>query len=423
MIMVHFLRNETRRPGATIPLFALLLVPLLGMLAFSVDIGYIALVATDLQTAADAAALAGAEKLQEFYVDYTLPNQLYKSAIVTTATTNVSGSPMETAKRFASYNKAGNVFIGLRDQDITFGFTDANGTYHSNYNGVGLGNGFPNSIKVIARRDGSANSPLSLFFGPVFGFKTKELTATATATIYSGDVTSLQAIPGVNAHILPLALDMNVWKTFYETGASPDGTTYFAPNGYPQLHVYPLAFGYPYSTETPGSFGLLDVGVDANNSPAFRRWIDEGETPNDIAYLIDNNLVPVSVSNPKNWKCGPGLKSTLVSDFQLQMGKPNVIPLFKPYRAPAPFVAIQNSDSYIAAKSQGQNATYAIVGFAGVTITQAEAQGSNMDISVQPYAIVDPTAVILNPRPSGTQSSQFGSSTIITTFISAKLTQ
>jgi uncharacterized membrane protein len=40
----------------------------MGMLSFSIDLGYIALVKTDLQTAADAAALAGAEKLQQLYV-------------------------------------------------------------------------------------------------------------------------------------------------------------------------------------------------------------------------------------------------------------------------------------------------------------------------------------------------------------------
>src|SRR5713101_8382802 len=114
---MRYLHPEARRCGATIPLFALLLVPLMGMLAFSIDIGYMALVKTDLQTAADAAALAGAEKLQDLYVQYTLPGQTNQSQILSYATTNSSGSPMETAERFASYNKGGNVSITVRDQD------------------------------------------------------------------------------------------------------------------------------------------------------------------------------------------------------------------------------------------------------------------------------------------------------------------
>jgi hypothetical protein len=44
-----------------------------------------------------------------------------------------------------------------------------------------------------------------------------------------------------------------------------------------------------------------------------------------------------------------------------------------------------------------------------------------MNISIQPAAIVDPTAVILNPSPARpSQLTQFGASQ--TTFVSAKLT-
>src|SRR5215471_17436522 len=162
--MKRVLPAETPRRGATVPLFAVLLIPLLGMLAFSIDIGYMALVRTDLQTAADAAALAGAEKLQDLYVQYTLPGQTNQSQILNYATTNSPGSPMATAERFASYNKAGNVAITVRDPDVSFSFMDASGNFNSN------SGGFPNSITVITRRDGIMNSPVSLFFGPIFGF-------------------------------------------------------------------------------------------------------------------------------------------------------------------------------------------------------------------------------------------------------------
>ena len=59
------MRNQlrsTRRRGAVAPLCALLIVPLLGMCAYSIDVGYIIVCHTDLQNAADAAALAGAER-------------------------------------------------------------------------------------------------------------------------------------------------------------------------------------------------------------------------------------------------------------------------------------------------------------------------------------------------------------------------
>src|SRR6266566_4670472 len=150
--MRHFLHHDTRRRGAIIPLFAILLIPLMGMLAFSIDVGWIALVKTDLQTAADAAALAGAEKLQALYVNYQtagLPgSQLSKGSILTTATTNTGtwDSPMYTAEKFASYNKAGNVSIYVRDEDVSFSFNDGSGNFYQNYWAVGLAGGFPNSI-------------------------------------------------------------------------------------------------------------------------------------------------------------------------------------------------------------------------------------------------------------------------------------
>jgi hypothetical protein len=96
------------------------------------------------------------------------------------------------------------------------------------------------------------------------------------------------------------------------------------------------------------------------------------------------------------------------------MGDANLLPLFQ---------AVNSSPAnYQAATGTGQNTTYAIVGFVGVTVTQADGSGSNMIISVQPKATVDPTALLSNPLPAtGTTLTQFGTSQ--TTFVSAKLTQ
>jgi hypothetical protein len=391
------------------------------MLAFSIDVGYIVLANGDLQTAADAAALAGAEKLQELYIQYTLPGQTNQNAILATATTNLPGSPMEAAEKIASSNQVGNVSITVRDVDISFGFTDAQGNYNPNY--VSYNSGFPNSVTVITRRDRFANNPLSLFFGPVVGLSSKELTAMATATIYSGDVNSLQAIPGVKGHILPAALDMNIWQTFYQSGMSPDGIIHTATNGYPQLQVCPCP-------NAPGSFDGLDVGSTQNNVPIFKTGNSNGQTPNDIGYFLNNNLLPVSVNSPQNWRAVSDYTNAPSIDYQGIMGQPFLVPLFKP-------VIPSFGSNYQAVSSQGKkkddgdgddtNAipTYAVVGLVGIKVTQADAGGGSMTISIQPCAIVDPTAVIANPftaKPAGTQSSQF-SGTIITTFTSAKLTQ
>jgi Flp pilus assembly protein TadG len=413
------MNRQAKRPerrGAIVPLFAILLVPILAMLCFSIDAGWMVLTRTDLQSTADAAALAGAEKLQEPYVQYNMPGQLQQATILAAATGNAAGSPMATAQQFSRRNKAGNVNIALLDGDVHFGFTDANGNYTYPYAG------FPNTIEVTVRRDGTANGSLGLFFGGVLGMSTVDLQATARATIYSGTVSSLQVIPGVGAHILPVALDYKVWDNFYSTGQSPDGLIHLnLTNGSPELQVY------PFDTNTPGSFGLIDVGPPSNDVPAFRNWIDDGQTPNDVNYLLNHGMLPVSFDSPKTWKVGPGLNDTLSQSFASQMWQPNLIPLFKAVQYPDP----SNGQTYIAAASQGQNASYAVVGFVGVTISAVSGNGNgngtvSLNVSIQPMAAVDPNGVILNNLPAGTQRNSLTPSvtspTTITTFSSAKLT-
>jgi hypothetical protein len=387
---------------------ALLMTMLVGMLAFSIDIGYICSVEAELQNAADAAALAGAQQMQNGFVSFYSPGQTQQQQIFLQVTTDTSNpaSPIPTAQQFAAANRAGGVFVKVPTTDISFSYYDGTNPFVA----ASYPNYFPNTITVTTRRDNVANTPLGLFFAPIFGINTTNLTATASATIYAGDVSSLQVIPGVDAHILPVALDMNVWANFANANwTSPwlGGNVTTGPNGNPQLQVYPFA------TNTPGSFGLLDLGPPATNTPAFRAWIDSGATPNDINYLLSNNLLPVSITAPQSWTVGPGLKSTLLSNFQSQIGVPNLIPLFQPV-TPLP--------NYVAASGTGSNATYSIVGFVGVTISQAEGSGGGMNISVQSSAIVDPTAVILNASPArASQLTVFGTSQ--TTFVSAKLTQ
>ncbi len=396
--MARSWNQRNRRRGGVAPLFAVLAIPLLGMMAFSIDVGYICLVKGELQTAADAAALAGAQKLQDLYVQYNLPNQTQKSTILANATTNVSGGPMDTAKKFAAYNTAGGVSVTLRDADVTFGFTDANGNYNGSYTG------FPNTISVVARRDGLQNGSVGLFFARVLGKGTQDLQATARATIYVGDVSNLQLLAGMNTRMLPIALDYNDWTTFYSTGRSPDNQIHPGPNGAPQIQIYPV----PKSTS--GNFSLLCIGPPDKNSPTFRTWIDYGMSSSDETYLQTNSLLPVSISSPKQWAGGPGLTDTLVSNFADALGKSNLIPLFKPV----------STTPYQAASGTGQNSTFAIVGFASVQVSQCGGDGSNLVLAIQPMAIYDPTAVINKVTPAGTQNSA-NFSTPLTTFVAPKL--
>jgi Flp pilus assembly protein TadG len=392
-------KHKTRRRGAIAPLTAILLIPLLAMVAFSVDLAYLVMVQTDLQNAADASALAGTQELIVPYVRWSLPGQT--SAAQQAIRSNAISAAQQAAKDYASANVAGGVNITLLDSDIEVGYTDSQGNYNPNP----PQSTFPNTVHVTVRRDKTANTSVSMFFAPVLGTRSVDLSASAKAAAYEGEINTLKSIQGVDAHILPVALDINVWKTFYNTGKSPDGQVHYAPNGYPELQVYPT------DPNTPGSFGLVDTGQPSNDAPAFRAWIEYGDTPNDINYLLNNNLLPVSLDAPQPWKVGPGLKDTLKDNFQDQAGKPNLIPVFVPYQ----------QNPYVAAQGQGQGATYNIVGFVGVDITEVTANGNNLNISIQPTGAIDPTGVITAYRPLGTGTSVIGGSS--TTFTAPKLIQ
>jgi Flp pilus assembly protein TadG len=408
--------QRAKRRGTVIVMTLFLSMALLAMMAFSIDIGYAVAVKSELQNAADAAALAAAQQLQTYFVNYYMPGQTQQQTIYNNAISDMTTStaPIPTAQRFAGYNQAGNVSVTVPEYDITFSYYDG-----TTFSSPTYPNYFPNTVNVTTRRDSLANGPLGLFFARLLGINTVELTATASATIYAGDVMSLNAIPGVNAHILPVALDVHVWMNYQQGNFSSDwlnGLISDGPNNAKQLQVY------PFNTNTPGSFGLLDVGLPANNVPAFRTWIDNGETPNDVSYLLSNQMLPVSVTVPEPWKVGPGLNNTLVNNFGQEAGVPNLIPLFMPV-TPSTLSATTPGSNYVAATAQGQNATYAIVGFAGVTVTQATGNGnSNLSICIQPCGVVDPTAVFSKVSPArAAQPTQFNTSQ--TTFVSAKLTR
>src|SRR5262249_34766227 len=107
MIMRHC--NRSRR-GMAAPLLALMIIPLLGMIAFSVDVGYMITTRTELQNAADAAAMAGAQQLMQPYVQY------YTAADNTTQSTtyaNAIAQAKATAKAVSAFNTAGGVNISL----------------------------------------------------------------------------------------------------------------------------------------------------------------------------------------------------------------------------------------------------------------------------------------------------------------------
>jgi Flp pilus assembly protein TadG len=391
-----------RRRGAIAVFAAFLVVILVGMVAFAVDTGYVVLTRTELQSAADAAALAGADPLMNASVQYQMAGQNpqnAKNGYQGTILGNAMASARTQAKQFAANNSAGGVSsLTLNDSDIEFGFTDASYNYTA-YNSKSPV--FPNTIKVTLRRDSTANGALGLFFAPVIGTSTVNVTATASATIMGGTVNNFKSVNNQNTGMLPMTYDINAWNNFLNTGQWPDGTTTADSNGVPQLQLYP-------SVKDTGNFGQLSLDDSQVGQSTEASWITNGLSSSDLAALQSAGLLPLSGHNPNSWDWmgATGLKTSLAADVNGYAGKTFVLPLFTPYNS--------SSSNYQAGTGQGSNYYYNVVQFVGITIMPG---AGNHQILVEPAAITNPSFVLAGtPAPAGTTS------TPMTTFTYPRLT-
>lgn len=153
------MQNKQQHRGAIILLTVFLIVVLLGMIAFAVDLGYIMMARTQLQTAADSAALAGAGSMGQ--------NQ------------DIS---INAAKSFAAQNLIENKPVQLATSDIIFGTWDKNTQKFTSSSGLS------NAVKVTTRADSTTTGAIPMFFGRVLNLSSVNLKATATATCNPRDI-------------------------------------------------------------------------------------------------------------------------------------------------------------------------------------------------------------------------------------------
>lgn len=228
--MVSFsYKSNTRRRGAMAVLTAVLLVVILAMIAFAVDIGYVTLARTQLQAAADSAALAAA------------------------ATTNQSRSQTETvAKQFAAYHVVAGRPAQLNSSDIEYGTWDTNTRVFTPSTQAG------NAVRVMVRTDAANGGATSLFFARLFNMASVNQSASAVATCNPRDI----------AFVVDLSGSMN-------DDTNPDNAanlnSQYAPQGYPTVgtdimqQVYDdFNFGsYPGATQWMGQ----SIGVTSGGDP------------------------------------------------------------------------------------------------------------------------------------------------------------
>ena len=153
-------RRVRSRLGSMAVLCAFLLIPIMAFAAFAVDLGYISMMKSQMQNAADSAAMAGVAVL---------------------ANTNNDEEGREArarlwARKFAEQNQPthGNVLVNA---DIILGrWSTTAGTFS-----VTQGGEKPNAVRVVTRRSQAEDNAVPLFFGAVLGIDDVDVTATSIA--------------------------------------------------------------------------------------------------------------------------------------------------------------------------------------------------------------------------------------------------
>jgi Flp pilus assembly protein TadG len=161
------LHNER---GTVVIVVALFLITLIGFAALAIDVGHMMVTRNELQNAADAAALATMKKLGDTYSTMTYSAQQSYVAVLS------DFAP--TAQAVASSNIAAGKSVNINQGvDVILGDWD----FNTNTFTPGLTR--PDAVRVITRRDGSANGPVPTFFAGVLGLSTIPVSARATAAV------------------------------------------------------------------------------------------------------------------------------------------------------------------------------------------------------------------------------------------------
>lgn len=162
-------QRPNERRGTILVLTAALMVVLLGFVAMTVDVGFIELTRTQLQSAADASVLSGAMELSGLD-DPALVRAKARNAIVQTAAMHRAG------------DKASVVIDPVAD--ITFGKLVWNGASQTYKIQWGEDQTPYNVVKVRAMRttDSGGDNRLPLFFSPAMGSQKADVGAEAIAT-------------------------------------------------------------------------------------------------------------------------------------------------------------------------------------------------------------------------------------------------
>lgn len=316
-----FPANRLQRRRAATAVFVLVTLPvLLGMAALTVDVAVLCNVRTDLQNSADAAAMAAAYALSS--------ESMQKVRTGKEADSNLSAVRSIAAQeidRLAELNHSfGAKSTLIAATDIVLGQIDVKSAT-SALDSSGSAAGY-NAVQVVTRRGGGANSPVSLFFAPIFGKHYSNVSASAVAA-FDDRVSGYDPDAG-EAPLWPMTMSLNEYN--WQVGQNVDSYSFDGDSvnsdadGLPEVKAYPAMLA-------PGNFGLLNIGMSNQSVNGVADHIENGVSGDDLEAEIGESVlsfIDTDGTAKTHLVTGtPGLKASLESSVKQRIGDIVAIPI------------------------------------------------------------------------------------------------
>ena len=362
-------RRRLRRRGNVLFLTLLLATTMLALLAFSIDVGYMSVARTELQRAADSAALAAASGLLS---EARLQGDAAQSRVLLEA--------RNAANRYSLANLVCGTAPAL---DLNTANSPSGDVVFGRYSPLsGMSTSLVpdqyNAVLVRVQKTAERNGEYPLFFARFLGILSASGQAEAIATFRDG-ITGFRVTEHTqNSGLMPFALDIKDWQNLL-AGAGTDTWSYnpdtralsAGSDGVKELKLFPTKVNP--SGITPGNFGTVNVGPPANSSAVLKRQISSGVSAEDLQYF--GGELKLNSQGTLMLNGDTGISSDIELALPDVLGKARTVFLYQKVEYP------------------GNGATYTIVGFAGIRVVDFDLHGGQKYVTIQPAIAVDSTAI------------------------------
>jgi len=355
-------RDRRPRTGSVLILTSVMLIVLVGVMAFALDFASVHASKAEMRRSADSAAMAACW-------------QLYQEKVNASPEPIALDQVFETANRYAFENPIGKQGPRLsRDTaDVRVGYVNWLSRPEADLDLYDY-NLF-NAVEVTVRRTAQSNGELPLNFARIFGIYSQRMEVTARA----GLATSINGFelddPNDKLNLMPFAVDEETWNLAL-SNVGEDNYSHHADYGDDAQSITSGTDGqveltlYPGVTGSQANRGTVDLGGGENSTDRVSRQILEGVSKQDLEAFGR----PLKIGDDGRLMMGgdPGISAGFKEELASVIGKQRMIMV------------------YSEMDGDGNNGAYTIVKFVGVRVMDVDLTSNKKrrHLTVQPSPMV-----------------------------------